>query len=368
MRFSLVAAAIVVALSLATQAWAVTNVYDLKSGAVELKSAGPMAFGPDGVLFVGDPAAATVFAIETGDAKANVAKVNINVPGFDAKLAEALGTSADKVQVADLAVNPQSGNVYLSISISDPKQAALAKVDADGKITKLSLGEISHSKAVLENAPSADAPAGAKKGRGNPRNESITDLAYVNGRVLVSGLAGGDSPSTLREFQFPFNTNNSATNVEIFHGNHGRVEDSAAVRAFIPITIASKPVVLAGYTCTPLVMFPLDSLEPGKKVRGKTVAELGNHNQPLDMIVYTKGDKEYLLMSNNARGVMKISTENIQDQAAITERVSAETAGQPFETVKGLEGVVQLDKLNDAHAIVLVKSDKGIDLKTIDLP
>jgi len=365
MRFSVPALSLVVALSLVSQSSAVTNVYDLKSGAVELKSAGPMTFGPDGVLFIGDPAAATVFAISTDDARADVDKANINVPGFDAKLAEVLGVGADKVQIADLAVNPKSGNIYLSVNVSDPKQAVLAKVDGAGKITKLSLDAIPHSKATLDNAPAE--PAAGNGRRGNPRNESITDLAYVNGTILVSGLAGSNA-SSLRELQFPFNEKNSLTNVEIFHGNHGRVEDNAAVRAFIPITIGGKPVVLAGYTCTPLVLFPLDTLEPNKKVRGKTVAELGNRNQPLDMIVYTKGDKDYLLMSNSVRGVMKISTENIQNQAAITERVAAETSGQPFEAVKGLEGVVQLDKLNDDHAIVLVKNDKGFDLKTIELP
>ena len=37
------------------------------AGTVDLKSAGPLAVGPNGVLFVADPQGATVFAIETGD-------------------------------------------------------------------------------------------------------------------------------------------------------------------------------------------------------------------------------------------------------------------------------------------------------------
>ena len=39
----------------------------LKSGTPKIKSAGPLAFGPDGILFVGDPEAAMLFAIDTGD-------------------------------------------------------------------------------------------------------------------------------------------------------------------------------------------------------------------------------------------------------------------------------------------------------------
>ena len=42
--------------------------------------------------------------------------------------------------------------------------------------------------------------------------------------------------------------------------------------------------VLASYTCTPLVHFPLADLIPGGKTVGRTVADLGAMNQPLDMI------------------------------------------------------------------------------------
>ena len=41
--------------------------WGMKTGTPALKSAGPLAFGPDGVLFVGDTKAATLFAIGTGD-------------------------------------------------------------------------------------------------------------------------------------------------------------------------------------------------------------------------------------------------------------------------------------------------------------
>ncbi|MBX3444983.1 MAG: hypothetical protein KF774_21460, partial [Planctomyces sp.] len=36
--------------------------FGLEKGDVELKSAGPLTFSPDGILFVGDAKAATVFA------------------------------------------------------------------------------------------------------------------------------------------------------------------------------------------------------------------------------------------------------------------------------------------------------------------
>src|SRR5207237_8405172 len=42
--------------------------YGLKQGTADLKSAGPLAFGPAGIMFVGDHVGAAVFAIDTNDA------------------------------------------------------------------------------------------------------------------------------------------------------------------------------------------------------------------------------------------------------------------------------------------------------------
>ena len=42
---------------------------ELPSGKVQLKSAGALAFGPDGILFVGDSVGGAVVAIDTGDRK-----------------------------------------------------------------------------------------------------------------------------------------------------------------------------------------------------------------------------------------------------------------------------------------------------------
>src|SRR5579862_1708736 len=74
---------------------------DLASGKVQLQSAGPMAFGPDGILFVGDSVGASIVAIDTGDKSASGAAPNINVKGVNAKIASLLGTSADQVMIND---------------------------------------------------------------------------------------------------------------------------------------------------------------------------------------------------------------------------------------------------------------------------
>ena len=112
-----------------------------------------------------------------------------------------------------------------------------------------------------------------------------------------------------------------------------------------------------------------EAISSGDKVRGTTIAELGNRNQPLDMITYRQNDQDYLLLANSARGVMKISTDDINRAQGIEERVGGGgTAGQEYETIADWQGVVQLDRLNDTQAVVLVQGDSSADLKTLPLP
>ncbi len=345
--------------------------WGLKEGTPDLKSAGPLAFGPDGILVLGDTKAATLYAIDTGDKSGDPNKVQLNVDGLNERVAEALSTSPADVTINDLAVNPKSGNLYLSVSkgTGAEQQPALVRVDGQGKIAAIPLTKVPFASVVLPDPP-ADQEQGEGRRRRNPRSESITDLAYTDGKVLVSGVTSATASASIREVPFPFVTADAGTSVEIYHGAHGRVEDNATPRVFVPFNIGDEPSLLAGFTCTPLVRFPLNELQPGKKVRGTTVAELGNQNRPLDMIVYKKDGKDYLLLANSARGVMRISTDNIENQEAITEPVpGGGTRGQPFETVENLKGVVQLDKLNASHAVVLVQHETGSqDLRTIELP
>lgn len=340
--------------------------WGLKEGTPEIKSAGPLAFGPDGILFVGDAKGATVFAIGTGDTKGDPSKAEINVSGVNAKVAELLGVNADKIAITDLAVNPLTGNVFLSVSKAG--SAALVKIAADGKLSQVGLQKVLMQKIELPNAPE-DKEVETKRGKANLRGQSITDIAYAEGKVYVSGLAGG-ALSNVREIPFPFTDANAGTNVEIYHAAHAKVEDNAVVRTFLPINIDGEASLLAGFTCTPLVKFPVNTLKPGEKTRGTTVAELGNRNQPLDMIVYQKEGKTFLLMANNNRGVMKITTEGITKNPGLTEPVKGGgVAGQTYETIKSLEGVVQLDKLNSTHAVIVTQSPTGSqDLRTIALP
>jgi hypothetical protein len=336
-----------------------------KTGKPDLKSAGPLAFGPKGVLFVGDPQGAQIVAVDVGQAPSDPIGAGFKLEGADAKIAAVLGTKADDITINDVVVEPGTNIAYASVSRGKGPSAepAIVRVDGKGNITALPLDNVAHAKVALTNVPAA----GATDKRGQPlRSGAITDLAYVDGKLFIAGLSNEEFASKLRSIEFPFKGTDTGASVEIIHTAHNAaVETRSPVRTFVPFNVGGQPQILAAYTCTPLVTFPVADLKPGQKVRGKTVAELGNRNNPLDMIVYEKDGKQYLLLSNSARGVMKISTETIEKQPALTEPVTGGgKAGLPYETVESLTEVVQLDKLGNANALVLSKGS----LQAVPLP
>ena len=330
----------------------------LKKGTPELKSIGPITFGPDGVIFVGDAAGAAVFAIDTGDRGAP-ATGTVKVPKIDEKIAGVIGATAKDIIINDLAVNPATGNIYLSVSRGKGPTAApvLVKLDRQGKITPVELKDVKFARAELPSASDKN------------RQEAITCLAYVKGKVIVSGLSNENWASALRVIPYPFTEANKPATVEIFHGAHGKLETNSPIRTFVPFDVKGETTILAAYTCTPLVKFPISELKPGEKVKGTTIAELGNGNRPLDMIVYEKEGKQWLLLANSKRGVMKISTDGIDAAKAITERPKTQPAGQTYTTIKELDGVLQMDKLDKEHAVILKRdADGSMSLDTVLLP
>jgi len=277
------------------------------------------------------------------------------------------------VLINDMAVNPVSHQVYLAVSRGRGPDAVpvLIRVDSSGAIEPVSLDKVKFSRAELPDAP-VEGVVGQGQRQSNPRQESITDVAFFQDRIIVAGLSNEEFASTLRAIPFPFTTVAGGTSVEIYHGSHGRFETRAPVRTLLPIKVGKEPYVLAAYTCTPLVQIPVKALEPKAKVRGKTIAELGNRNRPIDMIVYEKGGQEYLLLANSSRGVMKIAGKGIEESAGIEAPVpDGAIKGLEVETVKGWTGVEQLDLFDDGHAIVLSRAngDKSpANLETLPLP
>jgi hypothetical protein len=324
---------------------------DLASGKVELISAGPLAFGPQGILFVGDSRGGSIVAIDTNDRTAAHSAAKIDVQGVDAKIAALVGVTPDQIVINDVKVNPLSKNVYLSASRGRGPDASplIIRVDTSGKISMLPLDNAKHASVQLSDAVASDPTAK----RGNPRMLTITDMAYVNGNLMVAGLSNEEWSSALRSIPFPFKSAAEGTTLQIWHASHGRYETQAPVRTFVPYTIGGQQYILAAYTCTPLVKIPVSDLKPGAKVKGVTIADLGMGNQPLDMVPYKKDGHNYILIANSARGVMKLKADDLQSYAPIDSPTVVDVAGVPYDTINALKDVRYLAQLDDSDALIL---------------
>jgi hypothetical protein len=352
MRTRLLAAAI----AFVAAAHSVPAADGLTKGTVDAKSATALAFNPKGVLFIGDSAGAAIHAVDTGDTKSTGDKP-VNLARVDQKIAALLGVTEKEIKINDVKVNPASGNVYIAVTRGTGQgQPAIVRIDRGGEPVAVNLKDVPTSKVAIPN-PAA----------GKGATSSITSMQFVGDKLMVAGLSSEQFASTLRTFEFPFKEADKGAAIEIYHGAHGAVETRAPIRSFVPYKVGGEETVVATYQCTPLVKIPVSELKAGSKVTGKTVAELGNRNMPLDMIVYAKGGKDYILVANNNRGVMKIAADQLAGAEAISTRIPA-TAGVKYDTIAELKGVMQLDKLDAGHAILLVANGDGFDLKTIELP
>ena len=334
----------------------------LTPGKADLKSAGVLAFGPDGVLFVGDSVGGAIIALDTND-KTPVKTAAVNVQRLDETIAGLVGVMPDQILINDAAVNPISKNVYVSASRGRGPDALplVVRIEPSGKVTPLSLDNIPHASVAL-----VDVPADNPLARQNPRTTTITDMAFMNGNLLVTGMSNEEWNSALRSIPYPFSSAGKGTQLQIWHASHGRFETQAPVRTFVPYSLGGEPYILAAYTCTPLVKIPMSALKPGAQVKGVTIADLGAGNAPLDMVPYKKDGHEFILIANSTFGVVKLHADTLATDKPIDSPTVVDVAGAHYDKISTLSNVRHLAQIDDGHALVV--SAAPVSLQTITLP
>src|ERR1700735_3735200 len=352
------------------------NEFRVEPGRVSLRSAGPITFGPAGILFVADNAAATVFAVDVADPGPAGGGEPFDLEDVDARVGSCLGCGPGDITIKDMAVHPLSHNVYLSVrrGNGEAAQPVLMRITvADGAIGDVPLDEVPFAAVAIGDAPGEDderldttLPLGDEGEemqfgtlkirllRQPIRTAPVTDMAYAGGALLIAGLSNEEFSSRLRRIPFPFSAGIVGSSLEIFHVSHGKWETAAPIRAFVPYDGGAS--VLASYTCTPVVHFRLADLTDGAKAVGRTVAELGAVNQPLDMVSFVQDGEEYLLVANSAHGPVKMACRDIDSQPALTE--PQQPVGVPRET-KDLQGIRRLANTGATHVLVLQSDDEG---------
>jgi len=329
-----------------------------------LQTIGALEFA-DGVLFAGDSQAGVLYGLEVGSSGPAPEQFEA-VDNLDGKIAEILGTAPQQIFVKDLAVDQASGNAYVSVMRGNGASArpALIRVTPAGTVQHVPLEDLAYTRLQLVDAPE-DTP-GARR---NPRMSTITDIELFDNEVYIAGLSNEEFASVLRRAPWPFDGQARATGLEIYHGAHGRYETQAPVYTFMPIQLDGEPQIIAGYLCTPLVTFPLEQMRHADRMRGKTIAELGFGNVPIDMLKFESEGQEYVLLTNSRRGTMKISMDDIraaQQHETIAEPVGPRTGVDYLGSPLGL--VVQVDKYGEGAILVLERNAENGTLRLSSRP
>jgi hypothetical protein len=249
----------------------------------------------------------------------------------------------------------------------------LIRAGEDGSLTEVPLTDVAFGRTSINDAPAEDDPrpvlrlaeggepademevSGIKLrvARDTMRTVTVTDLAYADGTLLVAGASNEEFSSCLRRIPFPFGGAPRSNSLEIFHVSHGRYETEAPVRNLVPYGGAGD--ILASYTCTPVVHFSLAGVEAGAQVRGRTVAELGAMNTPLDMVAYRQDGEEYLLVANSRHPLLKVACADIDGQVGLTDQ---STTGLPRQAVP-LEGVARMALRGEDEVVMLQRYTDG---------
>lgn len=352
--------------------------YGMKVGSPAVRSVASLAFGPGNIVFLADNLGAAIYAIDLGPSVPTVGGApSVNLDHLDMRMASYLGCQRRDVFVKDMAVRPGSYEVYFSVMRGRGAAASplLMKLTSKGEFTEVPLENVAFSKARIEDAPAEDdtrtevrliqgkregeevvTRSGAKlqMSRDPLRTVTVTDMAYVDGLLLVAGASNEEFSSTLRRIPFPFTGGMQRNSLEIFHVSHAKYETASPIRTFVPY--GGNRSILASYTCTPIVHFAFGEVATGTQVKGKTVAELGAGNTPLDMISYRLGGSEYLLVSNARHPLMKIACSDIDRQEALTQ--PKEPLGVPRVNLPQ-QGVSRMATLPDGDVLMLQQDEAG---------
>ena len=316
-----------------------------------------LEFGMDDTLFVGDSNAGVIYAFDLPeDYRARKEASPYNLLDVDGLVRDELGAEFGSVIYHDLAVHPVSRDAFVSVTFRKKRKerSSVLAIDRDGSVREIDFSKASSTSFSIPDAADAsvtfwrDIPAPTL---------TITDLDFVDGELFVSGISNGEFASTLRRIPYPFDKTSKSSNIEMFHAAHAQTETRAPIRAMTVVNLDDVPTVVAAYTCTPLVTVPVDQLSDGAKVTGKTIAELGFGNTPLDVIAFSAADMQgkvssYVLVVNREMAADLITLDAIKAAAngnGLTEPVPylGATAGVATTTLP-MAGVMQAaDQDND---------------------
>ncbi|MFT7643631.1 MAG: hypothetical protein ACI9G1_005397 [Pirellulaceae bacterium] len=369
MKSLAIATTFVLLLTAITEAKVIENA---ETGKPAIQSINAISFAPEGVLLIGDGRGKQIIAIETGDTKAQ-GGLQKKIVGITEKMAGLIGAKAAGIELLDMAVNPASGTAYFAVRKQDSKTHLIFTVDSKGKISEFELDKVSYARLELTAAEGVVS--------------LVTDVAWAEDRVIAAGRSNETFGSKIFSIDAPLKhgAKSRAYSAETYHVSHRRWETKAPMSVILPLKENDKTYVVGAFSCTPVVKYPLDAIQPNAKVKGSSVIELGSGNRPIDMFVYKKAGKSYVL-SNTFRfhherkpfgpspyWTVKFEQSLLLGNETVNEKAVRRLKGDKATTdriqmVDEYHGVMQMDQLDEERALVIRKTETGADLEPLALP
>lgn len=334
-----------------------------------------IAFGPDGVLFIGDGAGAQIFAVQTAE-KPRTSKTVARgkIAAINARLAEKIGAKPDGIEITDFAVNPATSTAYFAVRKQDDKSSLIMTLSGE-QIGLLDLDNVTYARIAL---PPGDSSPVAK----------ITDIAWADDRIVAGATANEEFASKIFLARAPLNHEEAGEihSAETYHVSHRKWETKAPMSVIMPFRENGQTWVAGAFACTPVVKYPLDALQPGAKVKGTSVLEIGSGNRPLDMFTYEKDGKEYILTNTfrfhhekspfgpSPYWTVRFERSLLDENEAVNEKALQRLAsGQPasprVQMIEAYSGVMHMDRVGTSDAAVLRVGENGvIDFEVLPLP
>ena len=345
---------------------------NVQTKGLKFRQIGRMSFATDGVLLVADRGNGSVVAIDTGDT-GSATPLKKRIDNIDTLIAGALGTKASGVQIVDMVVNRINGRIYLSVIRKQDGISALLTIDGSSKVAAVNLAKARHVRITLP-------------GDGKAKVSNVTGVKLAGSRVLAAGQSGREFASKIYSIPLPLEHGNSAAvySTETFHVAHGRWETRAPIQSFIPIKEKGKTYIVGSFNCTPIAKFPVDGLESGAKIKGTSVVELGSGNRPVDMFIYKKGGKDWLVTNTDrfhhkrrpigpsqywgCRVDMKYLGAKETNEKAARRTVKKKKGPEGMEVIDVLFGVKHIDQFANDKVVVLRDTKGKLSLEPAVLP
>lgn len=336
------------------------------------QSVNVIRFGDANTLFVGDSKSATLYAYTVASSTIPESQKAYNIHDLSNKIAAFAKIGVMEFIIRDMALNPASKEAYIAFDTKTKTGYAsqIIIVNQAGTIRKFDLSVTKHTETKINDAPTNDLIIWDKT---SLRSMTFTDIDFHNGKVYISGMSNAEFSSALRMVDYPFtNEKVSTSSVEIFHAVHGQNETRAPIQTLQFVTINKEDYILAAYTCTPLVLIPVKDLKDGAHIVGKTIAEMGYGNTPVDIIKFQsegfdKKPYEGIILANrnrtaqfiNLNDIAKSATENNIDYVGMVEHT-----GTPVNNLP-MTGLLQMDDQDGYHIVAMRRNDETGSLELI---